>query len=149
MMVARTAAPDPEGSLSLGRLFPEVPALIAREPDGFLLISASGMQSRIRGPICKDIDASLLQSSPTPGLQRLATAQAPGTPDTAPHWGEPRIRPSPARPAGFCRATVAGILLLDGIRQTSPRLQGALRSRRLRGFRFREGSAGTSGGPAS
>lgn len=65
---------DRDGAVSQGRLFPEVPALVAREPDGYLLVAASGARSHVRGPICREIEESLAAGAPTAGLSRLAPA---------------------------------------------------------------------------
>lgn len=59
---------------SHGRLFPQVSAVVARDADGFVLLGPSGMKSRIRGAICRDIEESLAQSAATPALLRLAGA---------------------------------------------------------------------------
>lgn len=63
-------APTP----SHGRLFPEVSAIVVREPDGFVLLGPTGMRSQIRGAICRDIEESLALSAATPALKRLAGA---------------------------------------------------------------------------
>jgi MoaA/NifB/PqqE/SkfB family radical SAM enzyme len=69
------AAPKSSGAmLSPGRLFPRVPALVAPEGDGFLLIAGAGWRSQVRGPICRDIEESLESGAATPGLTRLAAA---------------------------------------------------------------------------
>jgi MoaA/NifB/PqqE/SkfB family radical SAM enzyme len=68
-------APKVKGAtLSLGRLFPRVPALVAPEGDGFLLVAGAGWRSQVTGPICRDIEESLEAGAATPGLARLAAA---------------------------------------------------------------------------
>lgn len=62
------------GEASRGCLFPDVPALVARDGDGFVLIAGSGMESQVRGPICREIEASLESGEATRGLLRLAEA---------------------------------------------------------------------------
>lgn len=57
-----------------GRLFPKVFAVVARDADGFILLGPTGMRSRIRGAICRDIEESLALSAATPALARLAGA---------------------------------------------------------------------------
>lgn len=59
---------------SHGRLFPKVFAVVARDGDGFVLLGPTGMRSRIRGAICRDIAESLAQSAATPALARFAGA---------------------------------------------------------------------------
>ena len=66
--IPATAAPSP------GLLFPHVPALVARDGDGFLLVAASGMRSRVSGAICRHIEESLEARAATPGLTRLVAA---------------------------------------------------------------------------
>jgi AdoMet-dependent heme synthase len=58
----------------VGLLFPQVPALVAREADGFVLVESSGMRAQVRGGICKDIQASLEARCATPELARLGVA---------------------------------------------------------------------------
>ena len=58
----------------LGVLFPSIPALVAREVDGFVLVESSGARATVRGPICDDIAASLAAGTATERLRRLATA---------------------------------------------------------------------------
>jgi len=58
----------------LGLLFPQVPALVAREADGFVLVESSGMRAQIRGAICRDIEASIAARSATPELMRFGVA---------------------------------------------------------------------------
>ena len=71
-MMLRTR--DSHGALAQGLLFPQVPALVAREPDGFVLIEGSGLRSHVRGLICRDIEASLELGAASSGLQHLAAA---------------------------------------------------------------------------
>jgi MoaA/NifB/PqqE/SkfB family radical SAM enzyme len=61
---------------SHGLLFPQIPALIARDADGFLLLASSGLRARITGPICRDIERSLAAGAATPELRRLVPAHA-------------------------------------------------------------------------
>ena len=68
------AAPRSTGAAAPGLLFPAVPALVAREADGYLLVAGSGASSQVRGPICRDIEESLAARAMTPGLARLAGA---------------------------------------------------------------------------
>ncbi len=73
--VARIADVSSEApSAPSGRLFPELSAIVARDGDGMILISGTGMRSRVQGPICAAIEESLAQSAATPALQRLAGA---------------------------------------------------------------------------
>jgi MoaA/NifB/PqqE/SkfB family radical SAM enzyme len=58
----------------IGRVFPRIPALVAREEDGFLLAAASGLRSHVRGPLCRDIEESLVAGAPTSSLVRLSAA---------------------------------------------------------------------------
>ncbi len=62
-----------EGAVQ-GLLFPQVPALIAREADGFVMVASTGMRAQIRGAICKEIEASLDARSATEELTRLGGA---------------------------------------------------------------------------
>ncbi len=55
-------------------LFPSVSAMVARDDEGFVLISGSGARSHVRGRICADIEDSLALGAATPGLARLALA---------------------------------------------------------------------------
>lgn len=55
-------------------LFPSVAAMVARDDEGFVLISGSGARSHVRGRICADIEDSLARRAATPGLARLALA---------------------------------------------------------------------------
>lgn len=57
-----------------GVLFPSVTAMVARDDEGFVLISSSGARSHVRGRICADIEDSLALGAVTPGLARLALA---------------------------------------------------------------------------
>ncbi|MFL5349403.1 MAG: radical SAM/SPASM domain-containing protein [Hyalangium sp.] len=57
-----------------GVLFPSVAAMVARDGEGFVLISGSGARSHVRGRICADIEDSLARGEATPGLTRLALA---------------------------------------------------------------------------
>ncbi|HTE18377.1 MAG TPA: radical SAM protein, partial [Armatimonadota bacterium] len=57
-----------------GALFPSVAALVARDGEGFVLISGSGARSHVRGRICADIEDSLARGAATPRLSRLALA---------------------------------------------------------------------------
>jgi MoaA/NifB/PqqE/SkfB family radical SAM enzyme len=57
-----------------GVLFPEVPALVARDADGFVLLDANGARTRISGLVCAEIEASLDDGAVSPGLRRLASA---------------------------------------------------------------------------
>jgi hypothetical protein len=57
-----------------GVLFPSVAAMVARDEEGFVLISGSGARSHVRGRICADIEDSLALGAATPGLARLALA---------------------------------------------------------------------------
>ena len=59
-----------------GRLFPATGGLVARRSSAFVLINRAGQRAVVDGPICAEIEASLAQSAPTPGLQRLAPAHA-------------------------------------------------------------------------
>lgn len=62
-------------SVSPGRLFPELHALVSLDPTGYVLIdAATGMRCHVRGPICDEIERSLAISSVTPGLRRMAAA---------------------------------------------------------------------------
>lgn len=63
------ASPD-----SFGVMFPSVPAMVARDGDGYLLVAPSGMRSHVRGLICRDIEASLARGAVTDGLRRLLPA---------------------------------------------------------------------------
>jgi MoaA/NifB/PqqE/SkfB family radical SAM enzyme len=65
------AEPSPVRS---GALFPSVAALVARDGEGFVLISGSGARSHVRGRICADIEDSLARGAATPQLSRLALA---------------------------------------------------------------------------
>lgn len=60
--------------LRSGVLFPSVSAMVARDDEGFVLISGSGARSHVRGRICADIEDSLALGAATPGLARLALA---------------------------------------------------------------------------
>jgi len=68
------AAPSSTAAPPTGRLFPAVPALVAREADGYVLVAGWGMQSRVSGPICREIEASLEAGAATAGLGRLVDA---------------------------------------------------------------------------
>jgi MoaA/NifB/PqqE/SkfB family radical SAM enzyme len=57
-----------------GLLFPSVPALVARETDGYLLLTSAGMRANIRGPICDAITESIAAGAVTPALARFAVA---------------------------------------------------------------------------
>ncbi|HVK85885.1 MAG TPA: radical SAM protein [Kofleriaceae bacterium] len=59
---------------SLGVMFPSVPAMVARDGDGYVLVAPSGMRSHVRGPICRDIEESLALGAVTDGLRRLLPA---------------------------------------------------------------------------
>lgn len=59
-----------------GRLFPAVGGLVARRQSGFVVINHAGQRAVVDGPICSEIEASLVQAAPSPGLARLATAHA-------------------------------------------------------------------------
>jgi MoaA/NifB/PqqE/SkfB family radical SAM enzyme len=48
--------------------------MVARDDEGFVLISGSGARSHVRGRICADIEDSLALGAATPGLARLALA---------------------------------------------------------------------------
>ena len=77
MTVAARIGDAPVGAASTashGRLFPQVSAVVARDADGFVLLGPTGMRSRIRGAICRDIEESLALSAATPALARLAGA---------------------------------------------------------------------------
>lgn len=66
-----SAGLSPVGS---GVLFPSVAAMVARDGEGFMLISGTGARAHVRGPICADIEDSLARGAATPGLTRLALA---------------------------------------------------------------------------
>jgi MoaA/NifB/PqqE/SkfB family radical SAM enzyme len=68
--VARSDA----GARSSGLLFPAVPALVAREGDGFLLVDGFGASSRVRGRICGAIEEALAAGAATAELSRLSGA---------------------------------------------------------------------------
>ena len=57
-----------------GALFPSVAAMVARDAEGFVLISGSGARAHVRGRICADIEDSLARGAATPELSRLALA---------------------------------------------------------------------------
>lgn len=61
-------------SVRSGVLFPSVAAMVARDDEGFVLISSSGARSHVRGPICAEIEDSLARGEATLGLARLSLA---------------------------------------------------------------------------
>jgi MoaA/NifB/PqqE/SkfB family radical SAM enzyme len=63
-----------ESATSHGLLFPNVPAMVARETDGYLLLTSAGMRATIRGPICEAITESIAAGAVTPALARFAVA---------------------------------------------------------------------------
>lgn len=65
---------EPEPDTTHGLLFPSVPAMVARETDGYLLLTSAGMRATIRGPICDAITESIAAGTVTPALSRLAVA---------------------------------------------------------------------------
>jgi MoaA/NifB/PqqE/SkfB family radical SAM enzyme len=70
-----TRAGTKAGALQ-GLLFPSIPAMVAREPSGYVLLASSGLRANIRGQICEAIDDSIARGRPTELLQRLASAHA-------------------------------------------------------------------------
>lgn len=67
-------AVEPALAPTHGLLFPKVPAMVARETDGYLLLSSAGMRATIRGPICDAITESIAAGAATPALARFAVA---------------------------------------------------------------------------
>jgi MoaA/NifB/PqqE/SkfB family radical SAM enzyme len=59
---------------SLGVMFPAIPAMVARDEDGLVIIAPSGMQTKVRGAICRDIEESLARGALTEGLRRVLPA---------------------------------------------------------------------------
>ncbi len=66
--------PDTAPRPSQGLLFPDIPALVAEDADGFVLLDGNGARWHVSGPLCRDIAASLEARAPNDGLRRLATA---------------------------------------------------------------------------
>jgi MoaA/NifB/PqqE/SkfB family radical SAM enzyme len=69
-----SVAPSDTGARSSGLLFPAVPALVAREGDGFVLVDGFGASSRVRGRICREIEEALAAGAATAELSRLSGA---------------------------------------------------------------------------
>ncbi|MBL9013830.1 MAG: hypothetical protein JNL83_06630, partial [Myxococcales bacterium] len=58
----------------MGRLFPEVGGIVAREGDRFVVIGSDGLRATVEGALCDEVAASLAAGSPTHALARLAPA---------------------------------------------------------------------------
>lgn len=59
-----------------GALFPSVPAMVARDGDSYILVGPTGMRSKVRGAICREIEASLARGGVTDRLRALLPAHA-------------------------------------------------------------------------
>ncbi|HUS65252.1 MAG TPA: radical SAM protein [Kofleriaceae bacterium] len=59
---------------SQGLLFPEVPALVARDGEGFVLLDPGGARWHVSGLLAREIERSLLERAPTAELRRLGAA---------------------------------------------------------------------------
>lgn len=69
--LARTVAP---GSGPVGRVFPEVGGIVARDGDRYLVIGGDGLRASIEGALCAEVAASLEAGAPTAVLARMAPA---------------------------------------------------------------------------
>lgn len=68
------ARPFAPGSGSVGRVFPQVGGIVARDGDRFLVIGGDGLRATVEGALCAEVAASLDAGGPTPMLARLAPA---------------------------------------------------------------------------
>lgn len=66
--------PGAAPGLSQGLIFPDIPALVARDGEAFVLLDFTGTRWHVSGPLCRDIAESIATRAATAGLARLQGA---------------------------------------------------------------------------